>query len=102
MSRSFKTRPWWVKLAEHPGATCRAEHDHRFGDCDLPESPGQGVHGQRCRWGPTSRTLDGPGSGCPCEMCHGGWFNRQMNRRDRHDARRSLRGWLGRTAHERY
>ena len=33
MSRTDKTRPWWVRMADAPMVTCIPVHDHRFGPC---------------------------------------------------------------------
>jgi hypothetical protein len=37
MSKTDKTRPWWVRLADKPMVTCLPVHDHRFGLCTLPD-----------------------------------------------------------------
>jgi hypothetical protein len=37
MSKTDKTRPWWVRMADAPGVTCVPAHDHRFGSCTLPD-----------------------------------------------------------------
>jgi hypothetical protein len=37
MSKTDKTRPWWVQMVDAPGRTCKPEHDHRFGPCTLPD-----------------------------------------------------------------
>ena len=35
MSKTDKTRPWWVRIADAPMVTCAPVHDHRFGPCTL-------------------------------------------------------------------
>ncbi|ROP42663.1 hypothetical protein [Saccharothrix texasensis] len=94
MSRTDKTRPWWVRLAEAPMVTCVPVHDHRSGVCTLPEAvtadnaaPTRRAAG--CHWGGTARHpiwRDTKGS-------HREWrrMRREDRRRDRHRARRELR-----------
>ncbi len=94
MSRTDKTRPWWVQVVDAPGSTCEPTHDHRWGPCTLPDDiravrvlPGARSGG--CHW-----------AGTPaywvrrCES-HGyrEWSvqRRQDRRRSRHQARRDLR-----------
>jgi hypothetical protein len=95
MSRTDKTRPWWVKLADHPMVTSRPHHDHRFGPCTLPDhvdartvSPRRG-----CYWEPTDRTADTVHNGC--RECTGYWTRREDRRRSRHEIRRALRAYQG-------
>jgi hypothetical protein len=95
MSRTDKTRPWWVGMAETPGLTCVAVHDHRFGPCTLPDEINaasaslnrRGYDG--CRWGATDHFL------FEHRPINGGreWyaFRRESRRRDRHQTRRELR-----------
>jgi len=98
MSRTDKTRPWWVKLAERPMVTCRPQHDHRFGACTLPDRidataapvirPARG-----CYWVVTARYADTMHNGC--RECTGYYFRRDERRRSRHETRRELRGCRG-------
>ncbi|GAA0797391.1 hypothetical protein [Spirilliplanes yamanashiensis] len=91
MSRTDKTRPWWVRMAETPMVTCVPLHDHRFGPCTLPAeitadgaaSPG------RCRWvGTTVLVLH------HAPRTREWTFQRRDDRRrDRHETRRDLRTW---------
>jgi hypothetical protein len=37
MSKTDKTRPRWVRMADVPLVTCVPVHDHRFGPCTLPD-----------------------------------------------------------------
>ncbi|NJQ00372.1 hypothetical protein [Streptomyces zingiberis] len=46
MSRTDRTKPLWVRHAEHDP---RPVHDHRFGPCDLPPRPAREETGTRCR-----------------------------------------------------
>jgi hypothetical protein len=91
MSRTDKTRPWWVKLAEQPMVTCRPRHDHRFGPCTLPERvhTGSAPPAQGCHWVVTARFADTMHNGC--RECTGYYFRRAERRRSRREARRELR-----------
>ncbi|MEU6715666.1 hypothetical protein ABZ897_29740 [Nonomuraea sp. NPDC046802] len=97
MSKTDKTRPWWVGMAEAPMVHCVPVHDHRFGPCTLPDEitadtaslnrlPNSG-----CYWGASDRFLF---DHCPFT---GGqeWYDyrRETRRRDRHQARRELRAY---------
>lgn len=89
MSRTDKTKPLWVRCAEHEP---RPVHDHRYGPCDLPPKPTRKSTGTRCRW-PFAwfdRTCcSGPnGRAAKREM---GEMNRAENRRDRYAARLAAR-----------
>jgi hypothetical protein len=50
MSRTDKTRPWWVQLADRPMVTCEPVHDHRFGPCTLPASVTRSSSDSPCHW----------------------------------------------------
>ena len=87
MSRTYKTRPWWVRMNDSP-AHARAAHDHRFGACDL--APLASVHlpgpAGRCQWERNWRLVP-----CGCPLCTGQFPRRTERRRDRHEARSRLR-----------
>jgi hypothetical protein len=91
MSRTDKTRPRWVQLADVPMVTCVPRHDHRFGPCTLPEhvTPEGMARDGRCRWEATAsnwfRRYDNDG--------YREWsrIKRIERRRSRHQARRELR-----------
>jgi hypothetical protein len=58
MSKTDKTRPWWVQMADAPERACKPVHDHQFGPCTLPdkitaESASLSFHRDRCYWGGT-------------------------------------------------
>jgi hypothetical protein len=98
MSRTDKTRPWWVRLADAPMVTYRPVHDHRFGGCTLPDeitadTASLSWRRGRCYWGATDYYLFG------CGSISGGreWyhFRREERRRSRHEARRELRAYRG-------
>ncbi len=98
MSRTDKTRPWWVKLAERPMVTCRPHHDHRFGPCTLPErvdATAAPIHrpARGCYWVVTAQFADTMHNGC--RECTGYYFRRDERRRSRHETRRELRGYHG-------
>ena len=96
MSRTDKTRPWWVKMADRPMVTCRPQHDHRFEPCTLPERinattapiyrPAGG-----CCWVVTDRFASMVHNGC--RGCTGYYFRREDRRRSRHQSRRELRAY---------
>ncbi|MFV2174551.1 hypothetical protein ACFHW2_16885 [Actinomadura sp. LOL_016] len=95
MSKTDKTRPWWVRMADAPGATCVPVHDHRFGTCTLPDgvtAAGASLNRRTsgCYWGATDRHL---GSGCFSGGKEWTFLKREENRRDRHRARRELRDY---------
>ena len=88
MSRTDKTRPWWVQLADEPMVTSVPSHDHRFGPCTLPEKLGRTDDDSRCHWAGTAAVN--------CHRHDNGareWasFRRADRRRGRHHSRRELR-----------
>jgi hypothetical protein len=98
MSRTDKTRPWWVKMADRPMVTCRPEHDHRFGPCTLPErinADTAPIYRPRkgCYWVVTDHFASMVHNGC--RECTGYYFRREDRRRSRHQARRELRAYRG-------
>lgn len=78
MSKTDKTKPWYVWLYEHPKY---AEEVHRCqshlwfgGPCDLPEFTPEGIHnvaGAKCQWLPKDRwgTTQAHGRVCNCKWC---------------------------------
>ncbi|MFF0309009.1 hypothetical protein ACFYSC_16395 [Streptosporangium sp. NPDC004379] len=98
MSKTDKTRPWWVRMADAPMATSLPVHDHRFGPCTLPEeiTPGSASLNRLtsgCHWGAPVPYVFG-------NLTKGGnreWyrFRRQERRRNRRLARRELRAYRG-------
>jgi hypothetical protein len=99
MSRTDKTRPGWVRVADAPGVTCVDVHDHRFGRCTLPEGiTAEGVSlcfRRGCYWGGTAYFLNGLDPSDGCRECTGYHYRRAERRRSRHQIRRELRGWRG-------
>ena len=88
MSRTDKTRPWWVQLADKPMVTSVPSHDHRFGPCTLPEKVERRSADSRCYWTATAATS--------CQRHDNGareWalLRRADRRRSRHSARQALR-----------
>jgi hypothetical protein len=93
MSRTDKTRPWWVRMADAPMVTCLPVHDHRFGPCSLPDeitadNACLGTNPGSCYWG-TSYDRIGRVDGAR-EWYH---IRREDRRRSRYRARRELRGY---------
>ncbi|MEU4428745.1 hypothetical protein AB0F81_49735 [Actinoplanes sp. NPDC024001] len=94
MSRTDKTRPWWVQMADAPLVACRPAHDHRFGPCTLPQeitadSAPLVARRDGCHWAATPsywyRRCESRG--------HREWsaHRRAERRRSRHQARRQMR-----------
>jgi hypothetical protein len=92
MSRTDRTKPLWVRHAEH---NPRPIHDHRYGPCDLPPHPTREETDTRCRW-------DDPGalpfghtccSGCNDRSCIKEWQQmvKTSNRKERYAGRREAR-----------
>ncbi len=93
VSRTDKTKPWRVRVAEH---RTWAEHHHEDGICDLPPSPRDlpepwdGV--RHCRWMDWNiANSDVCCGGCGCRMCTGYYWRREDRRFRRHEARREIR-----------
>ncbi len=97
MSRTDRTKPVWVRYAEHDP---RPVHDHRYGACDLPPAPTGTREGPdtRCRW-------EHPGtllfrrtccSGCSVRGCvkERQQMARQRNRKERYAGRREARRFV--------
>jgi hypothetical protein len=99
MSRTDKTRPWWVRLADKPGVSYVPVHDHRFGPCTLPdrvtpETASLSVQRGRCYWGGTAFHLYGDNGGNDgCRDCTGHHTRRADRRRSRHQSRRALHAY---------
>jgi hypothetical protein len=98
MSRTDKTRPWWVRMADAPMASCVPSHDHRFGPCTLPneitaDSASLSHRTGGCYWEAPAHYVFG------CGTRGGGrewyYFRRGERRRSRHQARRELRAYRG-------
>ncbi|WP_433088974.1 hypothetical protein ACQP1P_22095 [Dactylosporangium sp. CA-052675] len=94
MSRTDKTRPWWVQMADAPMRACRPRHDHRFGPCTLADAitaatASLGERRDGCHWGATAsywfRRVESRGHREAAQWC------RENRRRSRHAARRALR-----------
>ncbi|GAA3092734.1 MULTISPECIES: hypothetical protein [Nonomuraea] len=94
MSKTDKTRPWWVKMAEAPMVHCRPVHDHRDGVCTLPgrvdrESASLNRRMSGCYWQATDTFLFGEGALSGGREWTG--YCREARRRERRAARRELR-----------
>jgi hypothetical protein len=93
MSRTDKTKPFWVKLA-HGDLKAVEAHDHTDGCCDLPDPYDRFAFGRlttQCR-----RQFVYTGTEtCCCRMCHSSDYpdrtEPQRRRRERRRARRQLR-----------
>jgi hypothetical protein len=97
MSKTDKTRPWWVRMADAPMVTCVPVHDHRFGPCTLPDeiTPAGASLSHRtrgCYWRATDHYLFGGGLSGGREWQD---LRREERRRSRRQARRDLRSHYG-------
>ena len=97
MSKTDKTRPWWVRMADTPMVTCVPVHDHRFGPCTLPDEVTAASASVSCRagggcyWHATDYyVFDCGGVGGGRE---GYYLRREDRRRGRRQARRELRAY---------
>lgn len=86
MSNTSKTDPYWVRVQDGRSHT-EPVHDHRFGECDLPETPAVNT-GTRCRW--AWSCAGGGGNECGCRICTAHHERRIARRRSRHDSKRVL------------
>lgn len=92
MSRTDKTRPWHVRVAEIPMVTCYPVHDHRGGECTLPDDPADvPVKGARCYWRESDQLLYGRDRGCGCPLCTQQDERRAKARRQRRQGRQQAR-----------
>ncbi|MCH6159715.1 hypothetical protein [Streptomyces marispadix] len=101
MSRTDKTKPLWVRHAEHRP---RPVHDHRHGDCDLPPKPTREETDTRCRWERPDALLFTHTccSGCNRRGCVKEWQGmvKASNRRERYEGRRQARRAAAEAAEE--
>ncbi|MEO6087770.1 MAG: hypothetical protein ABIQ18_32125 [Umezawaea sp.] len=96
MSRTDKTKPLWVRSAEHDP---RPLHDHRHGDCDLPPKPTKESPDTSCRWEyPVMWLFYGTCcAGCSKRTCvkERQGMTKAENRRQRYEGRREARRFTG-------
>lgn len=91
MSRTDKTRPYWVKLQEHPVE----HHDHRDGVCDLASGRATARdHG----WKRGKCYIDADWTRsefrCGCSMCDADAYQVPRKRRQRIEAKQQIREQL--------
>lgn len=92
MSRTDKTKPWAVRVMEHRPW---ADHDHRYGVCDLPEHYRDNLDYGHCRWSDWNICRKGTCCyGCGCRMCTDQLGRKAKRRRERHQARMQARGYV--------
>ncbi|MEU6964136.1 hypothetical protein [Streptomyces chrestomyceticus] len=95
MSRTDKTKPLWIRHAEHGP---RPVHDHRYGPCDLPPHPTRRPAETRCRWEHPGVILLGSTccAGCHKRGCVKEWqdYVKIANRRTRYTGRRETRRYV--------
>lgn len=94
MSRTDKTKPFWVKLM-HGDLSVEELHDHSEGPCDLPapnvpESYWYGPSTSKCR-----RTFVYTGTHtCCCHLCHScDEYMVRPGKRQRLDGKKACRDW---------
>ncbi|HEY1133279.1 MAG TPA: hypothetical protein VGE77_01765 [Nocardioides sp.] len=116
MSKTDKTKPWWLRATERPMVTCVPVHRHHAGACDLPAAPADafgGVgdwwptamaapEGQTCYWTWTTAIFYGRdrGTGCQCWMCGDTIGRRRRTRHERRQARQEFQALLHEAHHE--
>lgn len=94
MSKTDKTKPWRVRVAEH---NPRPEHDHTDGVCDLPDDRRVWVAwdgSPRCRWsddGLARRASCCGGCGCQKAYCGSAYWKVEARRSERRAGRRESR-----------
>lgn len=86
MSKTDKTRPWWVQERDPwLRADFREDHDHRNGTCDIERR----VTDPWLSWSSTSCHIvyRGTRQVCACRVCTGYWWRKRQRRRLRHETR---------------
>lgn len=96
MSKTDKTKPFWVKLA-HGDLAWEESHDHADGPCDLtgPEDLDSyglvAALGRRCH----RRFVYTGIHVCCCAMCHGDFsWDVRPGKRQRLDGKKACRDWV--------
>ena len=90
MSRTYKTDPLRVKLSKPECSKLKVieDHDHRFGECDLPENPLHEGY-TRCTW-----EYDWNGIHlCCCKLCSGKAYEKSPNKRERNKGKSYARNF---------
>jgi hypothetical protein len=92
LSRTDKTKPFWVKLA-HGDLAVVEKHDHTDGhQCDLPD-PFDAFAFHRLTTHCRREFFDTGTRVCCCPMCHGAeWPDRDEPQRRRHERRQAKLG----------
>jgi len=93
MSRTYKTRPVWVNVANGYLAT-EAVHRHDNSPCNLPdrrETHSWWVAGDDCFW---TWVYDGRNL-CGCNLCTGYVYRRAERRQSRRKAKTDSLRWRG-------
>lgn len=86
MSRTDKTKPWRVKIAEHQPV---AVHNHTDGVCNLPDDVLANPNWGGCYWDDTGlQHSDCCRQGCSCSLCWGS-SRRARVRAERYAAKRA-------------
>ena len=88
MSRTDKTKPLWVRFAEHG---LRPVHDHRYGDCDLPPKLTREDADTHCTWQHAFGTTCCSGPNGRAAKKERGDMDRADNRKQRYAARLEAR-----------
>lgn len=119
VSKTDKTRPWWVKMVESP-SNYKESHNHgkvplrdehgkivqvavegqrwpqtvyvQATECDLPPAPGPDREWGSCHWTETAHFIHTVRY-CGCPMCTGQDWRRQERRKERYEGRRQARDW---------
>lgn len=95
MSRTDKTKPFWVKIA-HRDVAVVEKHDHTTGQCDLPD-PFDVVSFSRLKTRCRREFFETDTRVCCCRMCRArGYPDRteaQRRRRERRKTKFADRNW---------
>jgi hypothetical protein len=90
MSKTDKTKPYWVKVAEHHPV---ARHNHHGRECDLPATPYDEPRRKwtGCHWDDVNLThASCCRPGCSCRDCNG-FTSLERRRRERQEGKSQVR-----------
>lgn len=91
MSKTTKTRPFWVRQADINDKDVKVVevHNHIHRDCDLPVKTPKGILGQN-HYGCHYEFVYNGHNVCGCKMCTGQFSRHQENRAKRHTRKLDL------------
>lgn len=91
MSKTIKTRPFWVRQSDDQdkGVKVKEVHNHINRDCDLPEKTPKGILEQN-HYGCHYEFVYNGHNVCGCKMCTAQFERKQENRANRLVRKRTL------------